>query len=60
MNAQSFRLHTHGLPLLWAEMLEHVLSRFEEVRQGSLIRRKRITLDTCEATVEETLADLVE
>ena len=36
--------------------IEHVLERFDEVSTSSLIRRK-ITIDTTDATVEESVAD---
>ena len=39
--------------------MEHVLARFEEEFEASLIQR-RLVLDTSTATVEESLAELVE
>jgi thymidylate kinase len=39
--------------------IEHLLERFDEVASKSLVRRK-ITLDTSTATVEETVADFAE
>ena len=49
--------HTHQI--VRDEDVEHVLARFEEEFEASLIR-KRIVLDTSTATVQETLAEFVE
>jgi hypothetical protein len=49
--------HTHQI--VRAEDVEHVLARFEEEFEASLIQ-KRIVLDTSSSTVEETLAEFVE
>ncbi len=49
--------HTHQI--VRGEDVEHVLARFEEEFEASLIR-KRIVLDTSTATVQETLAEFVE
>ena len=54
--------HKHGLLKDGYEMLteiKHVLERFDEVAAKSLIRTK-ITLDTSDSTVEETVAEFVE
>ena len=50
----------HKYGLLQETDIEHVLGRFEEEHGKSLIRRKRITLDTSESTVEETVAEFAE
>ena len=55
------RMHDNPQPrgVLQEKDIEYVLQRFEEEYQGSLIRRK-FTLDTTTATVEETLAEFAE
>ena len=40
--------------------IAHVLERFEEQRDMATIRKKQITVDTSDATVEQSLADFVE
>ena len=45
--------------LLQTNDIEHVLQRFEEERTTSTIRKKQITVDTSDATVEESLASFV-
>ena len=49
--------HTH--PIVRDQDVEHVLGRFEEEFEASLIRR-RIVLDTSMATVEQTLAEFLQ
>ena len=49
----------HRYSLLRSNDIEHVLQRFEEERAGSVIRKKQITVDTSDATVEESLASFV-
>ena len=49
--------HTHQI--VREPDVEHVLARFEEEFEASLIQR-RLVLDTSTATVEESLAELVE
>ena len=49
--------HTHQI--VREEDVEHVLARFEEEFEASLIQR-RIVLDTSTATVEQTLAEFLE
>ena len=58
--ARRMKDNPHKYGLLQETDIEHVLKRFEEEHQRSLIRRKRITLDTSEATVDETVAEFVE
>ena len=45
--------------LLRSNDVEHVLQRFEEERVASTVRKKQITIDTSDATVEESLASFV-
>ncbi len=49
----------HEHPIVREPDVEHVLARFEEEFEASLIQR-RIVLDTSTATVEESLAELLE
>ena len=56
--ARRMRESPHAGGVLREADIEHVLSRFEEETGASLIRR-RLTLDTSEATPEETLARFV-
>ena len=46
----------HASAVLRETDVEHVLARFEEEVRGSLLMNK-ITLDTSDATVAETVAD---
>ena len=57
--AQRMRDNPQPRGVLQEKDIEYVLQRFEEEYQGSLIRRK-LTLDTTTATVEETLAEFAE
>jgi len=57
--AQRMKANPHHNGVLQEQDIEHVLERFEEEVCKSLIRR-RITLDTSTATVEETMAEFVE
>ena len=45
--------------LLRQNDIPHVLDRFEEQRDMATIRKKQITIDTSDATVEQSLADFV-
>ena len=49
----------HKYPLVQEEDIAHVLQRFEEAYQDSLIRSK-LTLDTSTAMVDETVAQFAE
>ena len=54
--------HKHGLLKegdSLTQEIEHLLEKFDEVAAKSLVRRK-ITLDTSDSTVEETVADFAE
>jgi len=57
--AERMKEAPHRHSLLQEGDIKHVLQRFEEEATLSLIRKK-ITLDTSTATVDETLADLIE
>ena len=57
--AQRMRENPQPLGVLQEKDIGHVLQRFDEEYQASLIRRKFI-LDTTTATVEETLAEFAE
>ena len=57
--AARMKANPHKRGLVQEGDIEHVLGRFEEVAEKSLIRRK-ITLDTSTATVDETLAEFVD
>ena len=46
--------------LLRKNDIEHVLESFEEQRTMATIRKKQITVDTTDTTVEESLADFVD
>ena len=46
--------------LLRENDIDYVLQRFEDQRTNATIRKKQITVDTTDATVEQSLADFVE
>ena len=56
--AKRLRETPHKHPVLREQDIEHVLQRFEEEYEQSLLDRKFV-LDTTTATVEETLAEFV-
>ncbi len=57
--AQRLRENPQPLGVLQEKDIEYVLQRFDEEYQASLIRRK-FSLDTTTATVEETLSEFAE
>ena len=56
--AKRMRETPHKHPVLREQDIEHVLQRFEEEYEQSLLDRKFV-VDTTSATVEETLAEFV-
>ena len=57
--ARRMRENPHRRPVVQEQDIEHVLQRFEEEFQDSLLRRK-FALDTSDVTVEQTLAEFAE
>ncbi len=53
---QRMRTAPHARPVVKKADIDHVLARFEEEYRNSLIRKK-FTLDTSDATIEQTLAE---
>ena len=57
--ARRMRDNPHRRPVVQEQDIEHVLQRFEEEYQDSLLRKK-FALDTSDATVKQTLAEFAE